>query len=256
MDQAAKTAQPSVNITHFLVENKQPPNAPTHGPGPLLFLLNQLAKKAIAQFIQESSDDVTTADSIGVVLAATFARPNYLFNGQSLIDVFWAKMHKSCPVLFGISGDEKTPLGRARLGWPSEFDAENRRAMISDDVHYRQTFGLAAGFASVTLRNFSKSKNRNPAPNHIFWEAAARIMNTPKGEVQPTQFVALKAMMETGAERVKQLFGSQGVTLMRQALVIFPRDRASRTEQGMLPPTALALQALALALKSKYGLQL
>ena len=251
LDEAAKVSTPSIDITQYLVQNEQPPGATTHGPGILLFLLNHFAKNIVQQFIAESAVDPETADVIGVLAVTVFARPQYLFNGQSLIDVLWAKYHKVCPVLFGISGSESTKAGRAKLGWHIEDGA-----FVRDQEHYARTTGLGTGFAAMSLRDFGKSKNRNPIPNRIYWESLARILNTPPQEVQSTHCVVLKAMIANSVPRILSTFGSAGLAALRQALIYFPNEKGPVDQNGKKVPAAVALQAMPLLLQREQHLTL
>jgi nucleoporin GLE1 len=251
LDAAAQVSNPSIDITQYLVQNEQPAGATTHGPGILLFLLNQFAKKIISQFISESAVDPETADVIGILAVTVFARPQYLFNGQSLIDVLWAKYHKVCPVLFGITGNEKTKEGRMKLGWHVESGA-----FVRDQEHYDRNSGLGAGFAAMGLRDFSKSKNSNPVPNRIYWESLARILNTPPQAVQSTHCVVLKAMIQNSVPRILTMFGGAGLAALRQALISFPNEKGPVDESGKKVPAAVALQAMPLVLQREQHLTL
>jgi nucleoporin GLE1 len=219
----------------------------------LLFLLNHFAKNIVEQLVTESAVDSKSADSIGVLAAMIFARPQYLFNGQSLIDILWAKYHKHCPVLFGISGSEKTKEGRARLGWHIDRDANS---FVREQEHHNRMSGLGVGFAAITLRDFSKSQNKNPAPNRIFWESLARIINTPANEVQPTHFIVLKAMITNYVPRIIKTFGGAGVAALRQALIAFPNDKGPQDTGGRKISAVKAVQAMPSVLQKELHLTL
>ena len=235
------------------MQNQQPSDATREGPACLLFLLNHFAKNIISQFISESAVDPKSADCIGVLAVTVFARPPYLFNGQSLIDVLWAKYHKHCPVLFGISGSERTKEGRAKLGWQVDLGTNS---FVREQEHYDRTSGLGAGFAAITLRDFSKSKNANPAPNRIYWESLARILNTPAQEVQPTHFVVLKAMVSNSVSRIIGLFGGAGTAALRQALIYFPNEKGPQDQNGRKLPAVTAVQAMPMVLQRELHLTL
>lgn len=141
----------------------------------------------------------------------------YQFKGNSLIDILLAKFHFACPVLWGVYGDETTPEGRIRLGWRREGGA-----FVSESRHHERVSGLGAGFASIALRNFTKSRLRNPFPPTNFWECLANILNVPPQDVQPTHLFILRAMLENSAERFIQFFGSAAIAALRLAMVDFP----------------------------------
>ena len=257
LDAASQVTEPSIDITQYLVTNNQPTDATTtHGPAVLLFLLNHFAKSIIAQFIQEAGSDPKAADYIGVLAVTVFARPQYLFNGQSLIDILWARYHRECPVLFGGArgGDERTRDGRLKLGWAQNRD--ERETFVKSEEHYVRQTGLGAGFAALTLRDFSRSKNANPAPNRLFWQAMARILDTPGSQAQPTHFVVLRAMVDNSVPRIIATFGGAGLALLRQAVVIFPERRGPQDEKGKKLPAVMALRNLADVLERDLHLTL
>ncbi|OTA24814.1 hypothetical protein BTJ68_13327 [Hortaea werneckii EXF-2000] len=177
LDRAATMSDISVDPSEFILYPEQPPTSSTaekRYPACLLYLLSRFAKSAIAQLIQEAGMETETADGVGVLLVTIFSVPAYRWNGQSLIDVLWAKYHVVCPPLFGITGSQNTPAGRKRLGWWTE-----NSTFITEAIHYQRMRGLGAGFSALTLRDFSRSANPNPAPNRLWWEALARILNLP-----------------------------------------------------------------------------
>lgn len=116
--------------------------------------------------------------------------------------------------------------------------------------------GLGAGFAAITLRDFSKSKNSNPAPNRIYWEALARIINTPATDVQQTHFVLVKAMITNYVQRFISTFGGAGLAALRQALIFFPNEKGPSDDKGRKLPAVSALQAMPIVLQKELHLTL
>lgn len=200
----------------------------------------------IRQFITESAVDGLTADPLGILTAVIFSKPEYQFHGLPLIDMFWAKYHRCCPPLFGIYGPQATSAGRARLGWMREAGyAATTGHYLREDAFFQRLTGLGAGFSAVALRDFSRAKAANPAPNRLWWEALARILNTPPAHVQPAHFVVLKGMLEHAIPRAIALFGGAGKAVVRQALVVFPQTKAD-------DPQAKALAAIASVMLAKH----
>ena len=187
----------------------------TQFPAALLFLLNHFAKMLINQLAQEVAADITMAEPIGIAAATVFAAPDFRFNGISLIDVLWAKYHKVCPVLFGMYGSENTHEGRAKVGWSPGMPEKDR-----DD----RMKGFAAGFAAITLRDFSKSPNSNPAPNHLFWTSLARILNTPPDQRVSTQYVVVQNMLQISISRFVNFYGSAAIAALKKATGEFPES--------------------------------
>ncbi|KAI7478644.1 hypothetical protein KC351_g8045 [Hortaea werneckii] len=221
---------------------------------PSEFIL-RFAKSAISQLIQEAGMETETADGVGVLLVTIFSVPNYRWNGQSLIDVLWAKYHVVCPPLFGITGNQKTVAGRKRLGWWVDGDGDTANAFISDELHYQRMRGLGAGFSALTLRDFSRSANPNPAPNRLWWESLARILNLPLGHPQLTHYVLVKALLADHIPRILQIFASAGKAVIREATGEFPQ-KGPRKENGMPFSEVTALDSLPATLASKQGLSL
>nr|OQO31639.1 hypothetical protein B0A51_01129 [Rachicladosporium sp. CCFEE 5018] len=221
-------------------------NADTLGPAGLLFMLSWLAKTVIRQFAAEASDDGKAADPIGVLTVTIFANPDLRPNGVPLIDMLWAKYHKVCPALFGISGTQNTKAGRLRLGWDLDED---------DAANYRRFRGFAVGFAAITLRDFSKSKNPNPAPNALYWTSLARILSTPAGLQSSTQYTILQHMIHLYVHRFIQFYGAAAVAAIRKACYDFPAT-APRLSSGGDDPAVQAMKSLPFSLKKEYQLTL
>jgi nucleoporin GLE1 len=244
LKQAAQMQQVMVDITPYLVSmppgKLQEAGSNTQYPAALLFLLNHFAKSIINQLASEASRDTNTADPIGILAVTIFAAPEFLFSGHSLIDILWAKYHKVCPVLFGIYGTEKTHAGRARLGWRMDEGAE-----VNTQDHYDNMTGLAAGFSAITLRDFTKSANKSPAPVHLFWTSLARILNTPNNEQTPTHYVVLNYMLKNSVPRFIGFYGMAAIAALRTACIGFPSGGGPLDPSGTgSSPFVLAVQSL------------
>ncbi|KAI7269032.1 hypothetical protein KC335_g6712 [Hortaea werneckii] len=250
LDRAATMSDISVDPSEFILYPEQPPTSSTaekRYPACLLYLLSRFAKSAIAQLIQEAGMETETADGVGVLLVTIFSVPAYRWNGQSLIDVLWAKYHVVCPPLFGITGSQNTPAGRKRLGWWTE-----NSTFITEAIHYQRMRGLGAGFSALTLRDFSRSANPNPAPNRLWWEALARILNLPPGQPQLTHYVLVKALLADHVPRILQIFAAAGKAVVRKATAEFPQ-KGPRRENGVPFSEVTALDSLPVTLVSRYG---
>lgn len=218
----------------------------TQFPAALLFLLNHFCKQLMSQLAQEVAADISMAEPIGIAAATIFAAPDFRFNGISLIDVLWAKYHKACPVLFGMRGPENTREGRERVGWPPGMPEKER-----DD----RMKGFAAGFAAITLRDFSKSANSNPAPNHLFWTSLARILNTPPAERVSTQYVVVQNMLQVSIPRFIGFYGSAAIAALRKATGEFP-ENGPRQENGRMNSRADLLRSLPGSWEKEYQFSL
>jgi nucleoporin GLE1 len=237
-----------VNPSNLVLEPRDPvEGAAQNGelPSLFLYLVNIFAKAAISQFINEASAKPETADPVGVTVAAVFSEPEFLWRGKSLIDILLAKFRIVCPVLFGHSGNEKYEEGRRRLGWYNEGGS-----WVPEQQHFDRMTGLGAGFAAISLRNFSKSKKVNPFPPSNYWTAMARIVNTPPANISNTQAIVLKAMIQHYELKFLDAYGTAGRAALRLALVDFPGKCPTRT------PATESLQVLAQLLLKETGLSL
>lgn len=193
-----------------------------NGPALLVYLFNIFAKSLVSQFKIEAGVAPKSADHMGVMASQIFSLDDFRWNGASLIDILIAKFHAVCPVLFGICGDEKTDAGKILLGW--ERQGKNA-PFVSARLHLINMIGLGAGFASIALRNYSKSKLRNPCPVTAYWKAVYAITSLPKAHVMTTHMHVMKGLIEHNESKIIEVFGpSNGTFLLRKALVSFPQE--------------------------------
>ncbi|KAG8158905.1 hypothetical protein KVR01_011348 [Diaporthe batatas] len=230
---------------------RQPVEGAMHNaelPSLFLFVLNHLAKAIINQFINEAASNTKTADPVGVCAAAVFSDPTFQWRGQTLIDVLIAKFHVVCPVLFGARGSEKSEQGRDLVGWK-----RRGTAWVPEAEHLDRMTGLAAGYAAIALRDFSKAKKQNPYPMPHYWESMAKIVNTPPQQMSATQCVVLRAMIDHHEARFLQFYGSAAIAALRLALVDFP---AAAAKAGLKDNAVQSLAVHAEILKTRVGLNL
>lgn len=234
----------------FVLEPRTQPVDGTLQNGPqlpslYLYLLNVLSKAAIAQFINESGADPRTAEAIGQAVVKVYSEADFLWRGKSMIDMLIAKYRVVCPVLFGFRGNDKMERGRAQVGWRKE---EGR--WIAEQYHIDRMTGLGAGFAAITLRDFSRVKRDSPWPPTVYWTALAQIVNTPPEEMSETQCYVLKAMIADNESKFLGFYGNAGVAALRSALVDYPArfPKASAASE--------TLKVLAKTINVKTGLDL
>jgi nucleoporin GLE1 len=223
------------------------PNNGEQLPSLFIYLLNIFAKAIISQFVDEAGVSPRAADPIGVAAVSIFARPPNLWRGTSMIDILIAKFRVVCPVLFGARGSEKTEEGRARLGWRKGEGG----GWISEQQHITRMTGLGAGYAAISLRDFSKATRlKNPYPPSKYWQTVASIISTPPSEVSSTQYTVLKALIENSEQRFMLFYGSAARAAIQLAVVDFPA-RAVETTVAVS-----ALKVLGDKLKKDTGLKL
>ncbi|KAK5993459.1 mRNA export factor GLE1 [Cladobotryum mycophilum] len=234
---------PPIEVGRFVVGSRQPvegvPNNDATMPSLFIYLMNICAKGIINQFINECGANPKAADPIGVFTAHIFSHKDFQWRGQPLIDILMAKFRVVCPVLFGLRGNDKTEKGRMNLGWRKDGPS-----WVTEQTHNDRMTGLGAGFASVSLRDFSKTSKSNPYPPTNYWKALAGILNSPANETSNTQYVVLRAMIEGHEQRFLNFYGNAAVAALRLALVEFPK-RAPATATA-----ALSLQAMAEILRA------
>ncbi|KAI1001454.1 hypothetical protein K3495_g6745 [Podosphaera aphanis] len=207
-------------------------------PLAFIYLLGSLCKAICAQLVSEAALKPRAASPIGILAAKVFSNPRLLWRGKSLIDVLISKMFFVCPVLFGIRGDESTQEGRTQIGW-----RKLNGKFISEQAHFDRMIGIAAGYAAISLRDFSKSRSKNPYPPSNYWRALSAIVNTPSEQTFPTQFVVLKGLIEGHFPRFLFFYGDMAVAALQAALVEFPkRGAAANAAVGTLKTLGITLQ--------------
>ncbi len=223
--EAMNVREPSVDPSIFMLVKAKPnqEGAINNGdtmPALFIYLMIMLSKLCIGQFIGEGARNPKSVDPIGVIAVSIFARDEFRWRNMSFIDIMIAKFRVNCPVLFGTRGNEHTEEGRARLGWRKDGNG----GWISEQDHNDRMVGLGAGFASISLRDFSRSTLMNPWPASNYWQAMARIVCTPSDETSTTQYVVLKAMIDNYERKIINFFGSMGKVALRTALIDFPSN--------------------------------
>lgn len=240
---------PQIPIPTFLAHPPSPPppqGDSSTGPALLVYLLNTFSKDIISQFISEAGVDPSAADSIGLIASHIFALPHFRWHSTtsiSLIDILLAKMHVVAPALFGIYASESTAVGKRRLGWLRDEDSPG--GFIDTQSHNNRMTGLAAGYAALTLRNYSATRSpgtTNPLPESHYWICLARLTypatTNPEGMTQ-THLVLLKGLVEGYEERLIGFFGGAGVAALRVAVVDLPARCGDR------PAMSVACKSLA-----------
>lgn len=239
---------PSVDIRDYLAKPPTESSKNFQVPSLMVYMVSIFAKAIIAQFTGEAAVNTKSAEPAGVLAVQILAMEEFSFDGASMIDILLAKFHISCPVLWGISGTESTVAGKKRIGWRVEGGS-----LVTDQRHSERMTGLGAGFAAISLRNFSKSRLRNPFPPREYWESLANIVNVPPEEVQLTHLTVLKSMVENATERFILFFDGAAVAALRHALVEFPRTLPGRLRSS---PACKALEMLVEQLGTEKNLWL
>ena len=220
-------------------------------PALFIYLLNYFAKYVVSQFVNEAGVNPELADPIGVVVVQIFSRTEFLWRGETMIDILMAKVRVTCPVLFGVRGNEATEEGRARLGWIRDESG----SFISEQIHGTRMVGMAAGYAALCLRDFSKSKLKNPwHPTH-YWQTMASIVATPTSQRSTTQYVVLRSMIDGYEGTFLKFYGNAARAALTVALVTFPKEAVAKDSTVPLSSSAVGgVQVLADKLARDRGI--
>ena len=245
LQDAKQLPDPVLDARNFIINPTQPfpPGSDTMVSAVFVYLVNFFVKKIVSKFADDVSAtrSYNAAETVGIVCSAILSDPSLQIHNNSLIDILLAKYHKVCPVLWGIYGPENTVKGRERIGW-KRIEGE----WISQQEHYDRIAGLGAGWASLTLRDFSRVKIRNPLPAWHYWSALACILNVPREQRTQTHFVVLKGLVEEYVPVFVKFYGQAACVVLRKALVEFPVDG----------PASEALKVLRQTVKQKYKVTL
>lgn len=218
----------------------------------MIYLLSIFSKAIVTKFATECGSNSEAAEPLGTIVAQLFSMPQLQFQRNapsvnsgihysafggtaptppmeptsvSLISILICKLHATAPILFGISGSEKTTSGRLRLGWRRkvENDGDAEKVFINQQQQHDRVSGLGAGYASIALRNFSKTSLTNPYPPYHFWESLSYIVNTDPAEIQQSHLYLLKFMLVDSLQRFLQFFGDEGIAALRKAFIDLPK---------------------------------
>ncbi|MDI1490525.1 MAG: hypothetical protein OHK93_001729 [Ramalina farinacea] len=222
---------PTIAIAPFFANPPPLQNntADPNGPALLIYLLNIFCKAVIAQFIAEAGVKPQAADPVGIITSHIFAQDVLKWQGVPLIDILLAKYHLVCPLLFGIRPPSSTTdAQKPALGWWREEGSylhppTHSGPFIPPQQHYQRLTGLSAGFAALSLRNYSKApKMINPFPDNHYWTCLARIANTPPDQLTESHFVVIKGLVECFAGKFVGFYGGAAVCALRVVVVDLP----------------------------------
>lgn len=234
-----------VDPSNFMLVKPEPAEGAMHNgnqlPMVFIFLLNYFSKYVVSQFINEAGVNPEIADPIGVVAVQIFAAREFQWRGESLIDILMAKMRVDCPVLFGVRGNEKTDRGRAAVGWIREDPEEDEHGnpkrdangniipgpYLSEEMHGGRMAGLAAGYAAICLRDFSKSKLNHPFPPTNYWQTIGRIVATPPDQRSITQYMVVRSLIDGFEATFLKFYGNMARACLAHALINYPRGASA-----------------------------
>lgn len=229
-DKALQAPGPFIDIRPYIVSHQIPPlanEADAQYPALLLYAWICFEKSVIQQWNQEAaSEDHTIIQELGLIAASLYSDPKYQWKGVvPLTDTLLAKLHRVCPMMFGISGNMTTKLGLARLGLDKYGGSDTNL-----NSYLQMTTGVGAGYAALSLRQFS---GKNPAvPMADYWRAIASICNTPSEALYPGHFMCLKGLLRDFIKKFLAFYGAPAMAVVRRATRSLP-DRAPKERPGM-----------------------
>ncbi|KAF2869798.1 hypothetical protein BDV95DRAFT_596105 [Massariosphaeria phaeospora] len=212
-DIAKNTPGPMVDIRNYIISHKIPQSATDFAyPAFLLYAFICFEKSLLAQFEKEAAnDDGKIIQEVGLIAASLLADQNYMWNGIPMTDIVLAKLHRRCPILFGIRGNMSTAGGLVRLGL-DKVDSANS--------YSQRMQGLGGGFAALSLRQFS---GKTPAISMSdYWRAVVSICNTPSDSLYPGHFFVLKGLLRDYVKKFLQHYGAPARGVLRRATVDLP----------------------------------
>jgi nucleoporin GLE1 len=218
---------PTIDVRPFLISQNVPTisnAAEAQYPSIMLYSFICLEKSVIQLFDKEAaSSDGRIMQELGAIAASLFVDKEFVWNQIPMIDILLAKLHKACPILFGIRGDMNTPQGRERLGWIpiSGMDPET--------ISYNQRMqGLANGFAAISLRAVP-----TPAiPMSEYWRAVASVCNTPTSNLYNGHFMVVRGLTRDFAKKFIVLYGAQAKAVLQKATITLPARASAHAAEA------------------------
>jgi nucleoporin GLE1 len=235
---ALSTPGPTVDIRPYLISQDIPQlanEAEAQYPAFLLYLWICFEKFVLKQFEKEAaSSDGRTIQEIGLIAASLLADQRYMWKGIPLTDIVVAKLHRICPLLFGVRGTMSTMEGRARLGWLPIDKAEP-----NEEQYGQRMRGLGAGYAALSLRSFNA---KAPAiPMSEYWRAVVSICNTPAEHLWPGHFAILYGLLRDYHKKFLTFYGAQARGVLRRATYDLPARAPPRCKDAAGPVSVLPL---------------
>lgn len=221
----AKIGGPTVDIRSFIISRPLPTlshESEAQYPAILLYAFICFEKFVIKQFDSEAAKEESgIIQELGVIAASLFVDKEFVWKGIPMIDLLLAKLHRACPILFGITGNPNTPEGRARLGWTNVGGSP-----MNVNYYHQRMVGLANGFAAMSLR--AVAAPAIPISEH--WRALASICNTPSDQLYTGHFMVLKGLVRDSAKKIIMYYGAQGRALLRHATIVMPTRAPARAK--------------------------
>lgn len=218
LQNAMNFRDPQVDVREYLVPSRgvSCSDAEAQISALFIYLVNQLSKIVIRQYVGEAGISPEKAEAVGLLIATIFGQRAFQWMGTTyLIDILLAKYHFRCPVLFGVNK------------FPKDADSTLQQ-------HLESITGLGAGYAALTLRDFSKSQGKNPMPVSMLWGTMASIINTPPNQVTDEHFTVLKGLFHPDyVRKFVRFYGDMAIAILRQGITVFTANKSSTAAQAL-----------------------
>lgn len=218
---------PTIDIRPFIVSHQLPQlsnEAEAQYPQMLLYAYICIEKQVLKQFEQEAAnEDGRIIQELGAIVASLLIDKNFVWREVPMTDLLLAKLHRACPILFGIQGTMNTEAGQSRLGW---IKIAGEAPQVN--TYNQRMLGLGAGYAALSLRHVPQ-----PAiPISEFWRALASICNTPSPKLFGGHFMVLKGLLKDHPKKIIGFYGAAGRALLRKATTDVPARAPPHTKDA------------------------
>ena len=217
---------PMMDIRPFLVSHQITNDVDAQYPQLLLYAWICFEKALISQWFNEApKEDGRIIGQLSLIAASLYLDTNFMCNGAvPLTDTLLAKLHRICPVLFGIRGDlraNRAGLGLDRIH-PNEADMNRYSQLMT---------GVGAGYAALTHKKFTKKPPAVPISEH--WRAIVLICNTPTEALYPAHFLVLQGLLRDNVRKFLTTYGVAGQAVLRRATVNLPNRLPAEDRPGL-----------------------
>lgn len=225
-------------------------------PVTFIYALNMMSKETCKKFVNECSTDPAQASFVGTIISGIFSYSAFTWRGGHFFNIIEAKFRKDLPVVYNIRGKDTTVEGRDRIGWRRHKSEDGKLGdFIEGSQHYDRMTGLAAGFASLALRDYTKAAitRVNPFPPQNWWWGMTAIVDTPEADTTATHFTVLRFMIQGYEQSLFNIFGDKGKDQLFTSLVVFPY-RGYNNDAIKDKSAVKAIEAFAMKLHKEKGL--
>lgn len=215
-DAAVSAGGPTIDIRPYLVSHQITNDADAQYPQLLLYLWIVFEKNLVKQWAHEApKEDGRIITQLSLIAASLYLDTKYMCAGSvPMVDTLIAKLHRACPVLFGIRGN--TTTNRAGLG----LDKINLNDDAEQNAYVQRMTGIGAGYAALTHKKFPQ---KPPAiPISEYWRAVVLICNTPAEHLYPAHFNTLQGLLRDNVKKFLSTYGVAAKAVLRRATFDLP----------------------------------